>query len=526
MLVLKQKVKRLIELLKKSYKQKREDNLSRTLLSELAHAIESCDTIFIFLCRRKINFKNKLSFHAKIYSLIGFELAKRGFTSYYLFEDNVIDSYFPELVLNGSVMSNSLSEDLPRADYSSKIISPPSFEWDIGIEDEKAIIDDIDFFPLIRCTLRTIKKQYNIDLIDSELKELSNKMLLSCDLLLSYFFKLREYADKERKKIRICGWESNYIPNGLFNKLCTERADGADIQYIDLNRAYVHYFGEHSRGANYISTANLTKKRVVDRKAVTEEELNSVNISEKNMDQFSSSIEKALNKVFGEEMKDEKIETIKLMEEYRSRGKHVYVLYGHLFYDVGTDDSSLSFPDMCEWLKETILFFKGRDDLLLLKPHPVETQKKTDETLFSFAKSLVSTDNIRILNPLLFNVRELSSYMSCGLVWRSSVGLELTYLKVPCIIAGRPRYNVLNLNYPRDKKDYFSMIRNSDQITTTDEQIRDVIRYVYYLENKKSFRINPVESNGTWNKVQLLRYIKSGDTELERLVDEILQESC
>ena len=293
-----------------------------------------------------------------------------------------------------------------------------------------------------------------------------------------------------------------------------------------MNRAYIHYFGEYPRGANFISTANLTKKKIVDRKAVTKEELKSIIVSEKNLEVLSSSIEKSLSKVFGKAMEDEKNEAVRLIEQYRSRGKQVFVLFGHLFYDVGVDDSSPSFPDMCEWIKETILFFKDRDDLLLLKPHPVETQKKTDETLYSFAESLISTDNIKILNPLLFNIRELSSYMSCGLVWRSSVGMELTYLKVPSIITGRPRYIALDLNYPQHRQDYFSMIRNVDRIKITNEQVRDVIRYVYYLENNKSFNIRQVESTGVWNRENVHRYLESGDNELEKLVDELLKESC
>ena len=118
-------------------------------------------------------------------------------------------------------------------------------------------------------------------------------------------------------------------------------AEKTDIQYIDLNRAYVHYFGEHSRGANYISAANLTKKNVVDRKAVTEEELNSVVVKDKHIRKFSSSIEKALNKVFGEAEEGEKIETIEIMEKYRKSGKQIFILFGHLFYDVGIDNRGL-----------------------------------------------------------------------------------------------------------------------------------------------------------------------------------------
>jgi len=92
---------------------------------------------------------------------------------------------------------------------------------------------------------------------------------------------------------------------------------------------------------------------------------------------------------------------INLITDYRSNGKNIFVLFGHLFYDVGVDDSSFSFPDMSTWIRETILYFKDSEDLLLLKPHPVETLKETDETLYSFAKPLISSDNIRILNPLM-----------------------------------------------------------------------------------------------------------------------------
>ena len=62
--------------------------------------------------------------------------------------------------------------------------------------------------------------------------------------------------------------------------------------------------------------------------------------------------------------------------------------------------------------------------------------------------------------------------------------MELTYLRVPCIVAGNPIYHAIPLHYPRNQSDYFNMIDSADDLEVTQEQEDDVTKYLYLLKNK------------------------------------------
>jgi len=216
-----------------------------------------------------------------------------------------------------------------------------------------------------------------------------------------------------------------------------------------------------------------------------------------------------------------------------SQNKKVFVLFTHLFYDTPIYDTSPSFKDMCDWILGTIEFFNKRDDLLLLKPHPVEIrpdepQKEPNETLASFLDDRVEkiNDNICLLEPRLFAMEEICPHMSCGLIWRSSVGMELAYRRIPCIIAGTPRYISLDLIYPKSKEDYFRLIERAKELKVTKEQALNTARYMYCLKNKY-IHINCLQydrnsRNMHWNREALQDYLKNGNKNVDILIDQML----
>ena len=503
----------------------RELRSSRLLLNQVRGKTHNKDVAFVFSSRRQLSSPYRHGFHAKAYALIAFELSKRGYPCYFLFDDPVLNNFFPVLEHDGNRLSNSIVESVPRIDYFSRETDGTAPYPAIEIDDSEIRIHGIDFSPVIRCTLRTIQKRYNINKNDTEIIQLTKNMAQSCYILSEIFRNINSFATENNVRINLCGWESNYIPNGVFHYL-SHNIPNSNVHYFDLNRSYIHYFGQHPRGANFICVANLTEKKIVDRKVVTREELETIHLEENQLSQYTSSIEKALNKHADLEPTSEKNEILSLIQSYRSMGKQIFVLHGHLFFDVGLDDTSPSFHDMGEWISDTIRFFRNREDLLLLKPHPVETVKGPRETMAAYAGSLLNNEkNIRVLDPLSFNVPELAKWMTCGIIWRSSVALELTYLRIPTIVAGRPRYNAVSLNYPRNKSDYFRMIRHASSLGVRDSQVHDVIRYLYFLEKHKSFQLRELCINGSWDRRNLMDYLRHGDEKLDLFVDHLLTET-
>jgi hypothetical protein len=186
---------------------------------------------------------------------------------------------------------------------------------------------------------------------------------------------------------------------------------------------------------------------------------------------------------------------------------------------------------MCEWIAETVKYFKSNENLLLIKTHPgefIEDQpnRTPTETLASFLKGTELSENIIILERDAFTVKDLSPFISCGLIWRSSVAMELAFLGIRHIIAGSPIYMALDLNYAKNREHYFRMIENSDTIKITDKQKMDVAKYLYLLENQH-VHVSCIQYDRElrefyWNKKELKQYLKAGDEKIESVVEDMV----
>jgi hypothetical protein len=239
-------------------------------------------------------------------------------------------------------------------------------------------------------------------------------------------------------------------------------------------------------------------------------------------------ISNALDKKIYDKAPESQQNIIKIIKTYQSQGKNVFCLFAHLFYDTPIEDSSTAFHSMCEWISETVNYFKDKEDLLLIKPHPAEfekdqPQKTPNETLASFLSNTELPENILLLEQHQFTIKDLNTFISCGLIWRSSVGMELTFLGVPNIIAGTTIYNSLDLNYAKDKEHYFHMLTHAADIKVLQQQKKDVAKYLYLLE-RKHIKIESISYHQNyrkfyWNRKELLRHLKSGSENISSVVD-------
>lgn len=142
-----------------------------------------------------------------------------------------------------------------------------------------------------------------------------------------------------------------------------------------------------------------------------------------------------------------------------------------------------------EFIKETVEFFKNRNDLkLIIRVHPAEEWVKTKVKikLGSYSTDLVGvTDNILVIDSSeKLNTFALIPYIHAGLVWVTSAGVDLVVRGKQVITAALPKYYGLGIvNEPKSKKEYFDMI---DMLAKTDigssvEQITRAKEYLYVV---------------------------------------------
>jgi len=497
--------------------------LTRVLLNNIKPVeIHNSEYIFIF-------HQMQSKFTTRLYILVAHELSKRGIASCFKYHDDLLSPNFPRFDIDGVDISNSFKLD-SRFYIKSMHDRQPFFEWQVEIENEKIEAEGINFFPLIRNTLRTMQKRYNIFFRDEENRPAHNELIQSCDLLLKYFLLLKNYSNKYNKKIRLIGFETAYVPNGTLKMLCDQLSHNRDIEYIDMGRGYMYYFGQHNAKESYIAYSNLTLTKKLFSYVISKEQLEKPDNNIINANELLKPVSNALGKNFSSETPSNQKKIIGAIEDFKSRGKKVFVLFSHLFYDTPIDDTSPAFNGMCDWIMETVRYFSSKEDLLLLKPHPAEfgidqPQKAPNETLASFLSNTELPENILLLELHQFTIKDLSPFISCGLIWRSSVAMELIFLGIPCLIAGNPIYRALDLQYAKDRGHYFYMIEQSHRIKTTEQNKRDVATYLYLLE-RMHVHIDCISYTKLrkfhWNRKALKKYLKNGNENIKSVADSML----
>lgn len=138
------------------------------------------------------------------------------------------------------------------------------------------------------------------------------------------------------------------------------------------------------------------------------------------------------------------------------------VAFPNIVWDTTMLDRETAFSDMFDWLRQTVEIFSGLPEhFLVVRTHPAETQlpgrrsvERADERLR------------REFNPLPTNVRlvapdepldsyALMSMTRLGLVYASTVGVELAVRGVPVIVGGKAHYAGKGFTYDiAAKEDY------------------------------------------------------------------------
>lgn len=501
------------------------DNYYTAILLKNVKPIDINNSEYLFLFSQV-----KSSFAEKLYPLVSRELSTKGIPSCFLYKNNMLSHHYPRLHVNGHEISNSFvieNRRFVKSVHGQRLY----FAWTIDPENGKIEAEGINFFSIIENTLREMQKRYNVFYTDADNNPTYTELVQTCDLLLKYFLLLKHHSKKNKQKIRIVGWEIFYIPNGIFKMLCDRFSENGDIEFIELASGYISYFGQHHLKASYISCSNLTKTKSSSAWIVSKEEFAATDTSNIDLDELLKPVSGALEKHSSQKIADNQKEVIKMVEQYRSQGKKIFVLFAHLFYDTPLNDKSSAFDGMCDWIEQTVDYFQGKEDLLLLKPHPVEFRKEfpkktPNETLASFLSNTKLSNNIIVSEPHLFSVGDLSPLISCGLIWRSSVAMELTFLGVPSIIAGNPYFKVLDLNFAKDKLHYFQMIANSQEIDVTDKQKMEVAKFLYLTE-QKHIHIDCISYDTKlrkfyWNRNALRKYLRNGDDKIRSVVEDML----
>jgi len=147
--------------------------------------------------------------------------------------------------------------------------------------------------------------------------------------------------------------------------------------------------------------------------------------------------------------------------------KPTVLLAANMVWDAAALNKEVCFENMFSWVIETIRFFEAHPEYqLIIKPHPAETHsklRKTRQTLLGEIRSsgIRIPANVFLLEPdSSLSVYQLMQYCDLGLVYTSTVGIEMAMEGKPVVIIGRAPFRDAGfLLPPKTRSEYFDAIQ-------------------------------------------------------------------
>jgi hypothetical protein len=144
---------------------------------------------------------------------------------------------------------------------------------------------------------------------------------------------------------------------------------------------------------------------------------------------------------------------------------------------------------MAEWVSRTILYFIGRPDVqLVIRIHPGEILTREYSMVDVVKQTLPELpEYIHVIQPEeKINTYDLVDIADIGLVYTTTVGMEMALKGIPVVVAGQTHYRERGFTYdPASWVEYFkllgTMLSKPKQFRLTKEQVSQAWKYAYHF---------------------------------------------
>lgn len=210
-------------------------------------------------------------------------------------------------------------------------------------------------------------------------------------------------------------------------------------------------------------------------------------------------------KNFIEGLKGGKEMYAKLNEEWELdptlKGEEFVALFTNLNFDTSVLGRNPVFESMNDWIYHVIQYWRKNNiqKKLVIRVHPAELKLVSASQDFiggkikewiGDAKNIVLYDAADKVNSYA-----LIEHMSFGLIYGSTIGMEIAYYGKPCLIGGDAFYKGQNfVMRPLNKAEYFSALddclaKNFNLNYTQD----DVLKFIYFIYFNRVKRLNGID---------------------------------
>jgi hypothetical protein len=165
-------------------------------------------------------------------------------------------------------------------------------------------------------------------------------------------------------------------------------------------------------------------------------------------------------------------------------------MFTNLIWDASLAVEEAPYPDVFDWIDDTIRILSNRDDVhLLIKLHPSEKLLGTRESVGDWIDQnhRPLADNVSVLPPDTgVDTYQLLDDLSAAIVYNSTVGLEMAYKGGPVVVGGDTHYRLLGFTHDvTDQAEYCDVVSSVSELDTTSEMQRRARRYAHFLFLRK-----------------------------------------
>jgi hypothetical protein len=176
--------------------------------------------------------------------------------------------------------------------------------------------------------------------------------------------------------------------------------------------------------------------------------------------------------------------------------KRYACLFTNLNYDTAVIDKNFLFENMEEWILSVIDYWKKNNSgvTLVIRIHPGELKLVTASKEFlgnRLRKASRNNDKIIVFDSdEKVDSYELIKGMEYGLIYSSTIGLEIAWKGKTCLVAGLPWFrNKSFVVFPHDRQGYFSAINSLNEgslgFVPNENELYRTIYFVYFNRNKR-----------------------------------------
>lgn len=176
-------------------------------------------------------------------------------------------------------------------------------------------------------------------------------------------------------------------------------------------------------------------------------------------------------------------------EELKLDDRPIVLLATNVLGDSLTLGRQVFTRTMAEWVSRTILYFIGRPDVqLVIRIHPGEVLTREYSMVDVVRQTLPELpEYIHVVQPAeKINTYDLIDLANVGLVYTTTVGLEMALNGIPVVVAGQTHYRGRGFTYdPSSWVEYFKilgrLLEKPDNFHLEQEKIDLAWRYAYHF---------------------------------------------